>query len=144
MSHRSSSLLLRITPLILYCALIYFVSSMSKPPTPDLGFELSDKVVHASAYGLMLLLAARAARGILPDRALGIILLVSIGFCALYGATDEYHQSFVVGRQSDIFDWVADTTGAILAAIVLRLIDGTKLAGFIYGEPTGTAVGSNG
>jgi len=33
--------------------------------------------------------------------------------------TDEWHQSFVVGRFSDVADWVADTSGAALAVFVL-------------------------
>ena len=32
-----------------------------------------------------------------------------------YGATDEFHQLFVPGRSCDVFDWLADTTGAALA-----------------------------
>jgi len=142
MPNRATSLMSYIAPLLLYCALIFFVSSLEKPPTPDLGFALSDKVVHASAYGLLLLLTARAARGVLPDRSLLFLLILSVAFCSLYGASDEYHQSFVLGRQSDIFDWVADTTGAAIGAIVLGMIEGTKLADFIYGRPTGRSVGS--
>jgi hypothetical protein len=32
-----------------------------------------------------------------------------------FGATDEWHQSFVPGRDCDVFDWLADTAGAALA-----------------------------
>jgi len=32
-----------------------------------------------------------------------------------FGVTDEWHQSFVPGRSCDVFDWLADTTGAALA-----------------------------
>jgi VanZ family protein len=46
--------------------------------------------------------------------------LLSIAFCSLYGLSDEWHQSFVVGRESDFADWVADTSGAALA-IFFRL-----------------------
>ena len=34
---------------------------------------------------------------------------------SLFGATDEWHQSFVPGRASEVKDWVADTLGAALA-----------------------------
>jgi len=33
----------------------------------------------------------------------------------LYGATDEWHQLFVEGREVDALDWLADCLGATLA-----------------------------
>ena len=39
-----------------------------------------------------------------------------MALASLYGATDEFHQSFVPGRDSDVLDWVADTLGAALGA----------------------------
>ncbi len=41
--------------------------------------------------------------------------ILSIVFCSLYGMSDEWHQSFVVGRDSDWLDWLADTLGATAA-----------------------------
>jgi hypothetical protein len=38
------------------------------------------------------------------------VLIVSV-----FGVTDEWHQSFVPGRDCDVLDWLADTTGAALA-----------------------------
>ncbi len=37
-------------------------------------------------------------------------------FCSFYGVFDEWHQSFVPGRNSDVFDWLADTMGGVFAA----------------------------
>jgi VanZ family protein len=37
----------------------------------------------------------------------------------LYGVSDEWHQSFVSGRTSDLLDVAADASGASLAAVVL-------------------------
>ena len=34
-----------------------------------------------------------------------------------YGASDEYHQSFVPMRDADVHDWFADTAGGSLGAI---------------------------
>ena len=48
-----------------------------------------------------------------------ILALLSIAFCSLYGLSDEWHQSFVVGRESDITDWIADTSGSVLAILSL-------------------------
>ena len=35
-----------------------------------------------------------------------------------FGVTDEWHQSFVPGRDCDVFDWLSDTLGAALAVIL--------------------------
>jgi VanZ family protein len=98
--------------LVLYCALIYWLSSQKSLPMPKV-FDFQDKVVHAGAYFVMSLLAWRYFRHFSQRTFISFIL--AVGFCSFYGATDEWHQSFVPGRSSDIFDWVADTTGAIFA-----------------------------
>lgn len=47
------------------------------------------------------------------------LFIVSFIFCSLYGISDEWHQSFIPGRESDLFDWIADTVGV---SIVLSFI----------------------
>jgi VanZ family protein len=42
-----------------------------------------------------------------------VVASVTIG--SLYGITDEWHQSFTFGRDASVWDWTADTAGAILA-----------------------------
>ncbi|SHE23773.1 hypothetical protein BPUTEOMOX_1817 [methanotrophic endosymbiont of Bathymodiolus puteoserpentis (Logatchev)] len=41
-------------------------------------------------------------------------MISSLIFTSLYGASDEWHQSFVPGRMSDTQDWLADTLGGVL------------------------------
>lgn len=98
--------------LIFYCSLIYWLSDQEKLPVPML-FSFQDKFHHAGAYFLMSLLAWRCFRHWLAGRTL--LFWLTIGFCSFYGATDEWHQSFVAGRNSDSLDWLADTIGASLA-----------------------------
>ena len=46
-----------------------------------------------------------------------------VGVLALaYGCTDEYHQSFVEGRDCSAFDLVADLTGGLFGGIVYAVI----------------------
>lgn len=108
-----------VLPLIGYCVALFYVSSIPQPPMPDLGFDWGDKVTHAGAFFVMGLLAYRATAWIFPHKPLPILLLLSIGFTSLYGATDELHQYFVPERSADIFDWVADTVGALCAGGVV-------------------------
>ena len=37
---------------------------------------------------------------------------------SLWGVSDEIHQSFVPGRSVSVFDWMADTAGAFVGAVI--------------------------
>lgn len=88
--------------------LIFCASSRSQVASP--GFtKVDDKFAHFGAYGLLGTLVCRV-RGA-GWRSAGVSLLL----VSAYGASDEWHQSFVPGRMSDSADWVADTLGAALA-----------------------------
>lgn len=110
--------LLNMLALCAYCAYIYWLSAQTslKPPI-DFGILYQDKLYHASAYFIMGVLAWRCFR-CFTARTM-TLALISIAFCSVYGATDEWHQSFVSGRSSDAMDWLADTIGASLATFFL-------------------------
>lgn len=106
--------------LILWCLIIYALSDRSTLPLPPL-FPHADKLIHAGAYGLMGMLAWRACLHL--NTATAIRLFLSVAFCSFYGISDEWHQSFVPGRDSDWADWLADTTGAVIAVITLHYLN---------------------
>ena len=88
-------------------ALIFFASSRSHVASP--GFtKVDDKFAHFAVYGLLATLVCRLGRG--WQVAFWTLLVVSA-----YGASDEWHQSFVPGRSTDVRDWIADTLGAAIA-----------------------------
>jgi VanZ family protein len=107
-----------VTVLTFYCIFIYWLSAQHRLPTPKF-FSFQDKIFHAGAYFVMCLLVWRCIRQLKMQFIIPIPFLLSVVFCSLYGATDEWHQSFVVGRNSDVFDWLADTVGASLAMFTL-------------------------
>ncbi len=45
------------------------------------------------------------------------IIIISIIFCFIYAASDEFHQSFIAGRTSTFKDVIIDTTGSLVAII---------------------------
>jgi VanZ family protein len=63
-----------------------------------------DKVVHFLYYGVMALLLAHGL-----GRRWWWIALFAV---PLVGALDEWHQAAVPGRESSVFDWLADLAGA--------------------------------
>jgi len=103
-------------PPALWAAAIFFLSSQSRLPVPPGPFGW-DKLQHFLGYapgGFVLARAlARRERGMIP-----IALLLG----SLYGMSDEVHQYFVPGRNSDWHDWVADTLGVLLGIIIYRMV----------------------
>ena len=70
-------------------------------------FAGGDKLVHAGLYAVLgMALGFGRVRSPMPPPHLVLIL---VG--ALYGATDEFHQTFVRGRSPDWADWLADVVG---------------------------------
>jgi VanZ family protein len=101
-------------PVALYMAAIFVVSGMSRPPMPE---GVSDVSLHAAAYfGLALLIVRALAHGTWN----GVTAFALAGawvIAVLYGATDEWHQSFVTGRSAEWRDLWADATGALAGVI---------------------------
>jgi VanZ family protein len=98
---------------VLVAVAIWILSAQSK--LPELPGPLTiDKVQHLIAYAVL-------AAGVVfwfpatqwKQHRLRTMLVV-VGIASLYGATDELHQYFVEGRESSVFDVVADTAGAVL------------------------------
>ncbi len=101
-------------------ALIFAVSSMKQPPLPMPEFEwlTIDKLYHFIEYAILGGLLTRAfvktKPAIMPSQLVWYIAaLISI----LYGASDEWHQTFVPGRYATLGDWVADAFGSIAGVL---------------------------
>ncbi len=93
-------------------ALIFALSSISQPPT----FQgNADKQLHALLYAGLSALVVRALAGGWNQRVSWTTAIATVIFACFYGISDEYHQSFVTNRQSDVRDVVADTVGATVA-----------------------------
>lgn len=106
-------------PAALYVALIFMVSG--KPfLTPPVRFPYVDKVAHLAEYGVLGLLLSRALRATAPGMRGTSRAAWAIAGGVLVGASDEWYQSFVPGRQSSVVDFVADTVGVTLAQALPR------------------------
>ena len=100
-------------PVIAYMAMLFALSSLSKPPQPPGG--LSYYHVHMAAYaGLGALTTRATAKGL--HRVSFAAAFAAIVISSLYGVTDEYHQVFVPGRTFDVLDMAADAFGAAAGA----------------------------
>ena len=97
-------------------AAIFVASGTPDPPIPS---AVSDVSLHSAAYFVLTLLLIRAtAKG--SWRRVGFATLTLAWLIAVaYGASDEWHQSFVPTRHSDWRDVAADAIGACAAALVV-------------------------
>jgi len=93
-------------PAVLWAAVLFFLSGLPEPPGASIQVPGVDKLGHFGLYVVLgaLLCRGREAGGTAHH---GLVLLVG----ALYAASDEWHQSFVPGRQVSALDWAADLAG---------------------------------
>jgi len=109
-------------PVIVVAGAIFTFSHLSHPPSPP---GAPDWLLHGLEYGLLGLLLARALAGGLHGRLSRRRAALTMVLGVLYGATDEWHQSFIPGRQVEAGDLLADSAGTLLglaaAAMALRL-----------------------
>lgn len=97
-----------------YAAAIVVASSRSR--VPDLPGAPSDKLLHALAYaGLCACVIFAATRGRRREATVRVVLASAV-VCVLFGVTDEWHQSFVPGRDPSAGDVAADALGSFAAA----------------------------
>ena len=100
-----------------WMAVLFYLSHQPSLDAPML-FPGQDKLFHALAYGVLgfLLLGSRAPA---TDGFTEVQIRSSILIASLYGISDEFHQYFIPGRSTDVWDWVADTLGAVIAVSLL-------------------------
>ncbi len=103
---------------MLLCMGILFFLSHQPGDSFDLPlFPGADKLTHMIAYGVLgaTVIFAFSAEARRKRRVL--VLVVAVLVPVLFGLSDEYHQSYVAGRSSEILDLVADGAGSLLVGL---------------------------
>ena len=104
-----------VLPAVLYASALFYGGLIHIGVLPEVGFVATDKLLHALAFGGLALLLARAAHFLQPSATLAKKLLRGAAGSSLLGLSLEVCQAFTVYRSGDIWDWIADTVGALLA-----------------------------
>ena len=118
-------LALAFLPALLWMGFIFYLSAQSRPlgkPLPG-GWTLAG---HFGEFALLALLFLWAQLYCNPEKGKGegrmlLALALSFALAALYAASDEYHQSFVSGRDASWLDWGVDVAGAAAAMLLTAL-----------------------
>ncbi len=104
-------------PVVAVAGLIFILSSFEQLPSPPSG--ITDKHEHFTIYFLLGLTLVRAFAGGRLANITWLVALVSALTVVAYGASDEFHQSFVPGRDCSVDDLMADAVGGFTAGAVL-------------------------
>lgn len=103
---------------VFYMAAIFYISSQKSAELPPLPWG-SDKVLHAAAYAVLGVLSCLSfKKSGLSRRVIALSFLLAV----IYGITDEFHQSFVPGRNATVGDVIADSVGAFLGSYTANAI----------------------
>jgi VanZ family protein len=110
---------------VIWAVLIFVVSAIPAEGFPSHPGFLN-YLAHFGEYlilGVLLTITINS-----PRRALWIAAVIAVIIASLYAASDEIHQLFVAGRNSDPIDWLTDTIGALIgAAGVIWVISSRKV-----------------
>jgi VanZ family protein len=108
-------------PVLLWMGLIFFLSSrQTLPKPPGVSANLEAIAGHLTVYAVLALLLCRAlgGRGWPWRRRAALAFALAV----LYGLSDEWHQSFVPGRDASPFDVGVDAIGAAIALLGGRVL----------------------
>jgi VanZ family protein len=118
---RLKPVLLYWCPLFCYAAAIFYLSSLSHPEDL-LPVTIWDKAAHVVEYTVLGILSCRALTQASPLGRSSRAMVWAMFGAALYGVTDEVHQTFVASRQAEILDVFADAIGASVGAMTWKYI----------------------
>lgn len=107
------------SPVMLWMSYIFYCSSLQGKDIPPL-FPHQDIVFHVLTYAILAFLFSRAMKNSFSAVLMGRIVIFALLFGLFYGASDEFHQSFVPGRTADIFDLLIDGIGSLIGGVLYR------------------------
>jgi hypothetical protein len=109
----------RVINLLPPLALMAVIFLLSAQPDLSTGLGFWDlilrKLAHMSSYGLLTFLWWRALVRTVPNP-----LALAVGISLLYAVSDEWHQSFVEGRNGSPIDVGIDTIGIVVGALLIN------------------------
>ncbi len=99
-------------PLISWTAVIFFVSHQPSQNIPIFGFW--DLLVKKGAHFIAYLILAELAFGATNQKRPAYALLITL----LYAISDEWHQTFIPGRNGTLIDVLIDFSGGVTALFI--------------------------
>ncbi len=119
----------RWAPALIVMLIIFVASSTPSKEIPIFGGidMLVKKGGHMLGYAL---LALSLIRGIGGDKK--YLALMVIGWVMVYASSDEFHQLFVAGRNSEFSDVLIDTLGGFIGYLCWKTFAGLRKITHLY------------
>ncbi len=107
-------------PTVIWAIVIFSFSSGSTPTTSQIYWQdfIIKKSAHVFVYSILSLLVYRSLKHT-THFPRPYLLLFALALTVLYAISDEFHQSFIPGRDARFRDIMIDTIGSALALFLL-------------------------
>ena len=89
------------------------------------------KFMHATVYFALAILVFNLLIQVMKKK-IHVYNIWTIVICFLYACTDEYHQTFVMGRNGQCIDVLIDIVGAVLGCVIINIV--YKMVKKYYGK----------
>ena len=121
-ARRATGAALRWASVFVYALGLFLLSNSASAKGYAMKVGVPDPVSHGFLYlglGILLYWALRG-RVKAPFSPLWASITVVLG--TLYALSDELHQSFIIGRDADMVDFLSDVGGLLLAVVLVFLL----------------------
>ena len=109
-------------PAVLWMLFIYFLSSIPKDKLPDISFPDIHLIAHVIEYGVLGFLLARSFLNSVGAAKWIFAVVVALIIASLFAASDEYHQTFVAGRNGEVITIFLDVLFSICGISAYLLV----------------------
>jgi VanZ family protein len=112
-------------PTVVWAGVIFWWSSQTKASLPNVADDTVDfavkKTAHLAEYGILAVLVWRGFSRTWVNRVSRHPWAI-LSLCALYAASDEFHQRFTAGREPSPRDVLIDIAGAGLGLVIVSAL----------------------
>jgi VanZ family protein len=110
-------------PAVIWMVVIFGFSSRPSLHASAVDWQdfIIKKSAHLGEYFILGILVYNSLKKTSGFNSLSLLLL-TITITVLYAVTDEYHQTFISGREGKIRDVAIDGLGSVIALLTIRVI----------------------
>lgn len=105
----------RLLPAVIWCLLIWTVSSLPSRNLPSLGTMGFDKLAHLGEYTILGFLVKQGLKNFKLHWTQMLLLYTLL---MLLATTDEFHQSYIPGRSVSAYDQLANILGITIGLFI--------------------------
>ena len=111
LQNKKMKFLRTIYPTLIWFCLIWILSSLPSQHIPSVNIAFFDKLEHIGVYVVLSCLLGYWLS--FKDWKLTIVILIYL-FLLLLAGLDEYHQTYIPGREVSLYDFMANFAGIII------------------------------